>query len=102
MASESGGVRMAIGIVIEIPGGTQEQYDKVMEKMRLDINPAEGGICHVAGPTDRGWRVVDVWESEEAFQKFFDTKLGKALKEAGVPPLQPSFFPVHNSIIKAA
>jgi hypothetical protein len=93
---------MAIGIVIEIPGGTREQYDKVMEKMELDGKPSAGGIFHVAGPTERGWRVVDVWESKEAFQAFFDTKLGKALKEVGVPPLSPSFFPVHNIISKAA
>jgi hypothetical protein len=48
-----------------------------------------------------GWRVVDVWESEEAFQTFYRAKLGKALAEVGVPAFQPKVFPVHNTL-KAA
>lgn len=92
---------MAIGILIEIPGGTQKQYDKVLEKLQLGGKPAPGGLYHVAGPMDGGWRVVDVWESKEAFDTFFKAKLQKALQEAGVPPFQPKVFPVHNTL-KAA
>ena len=89
---------MAIGILIEIPGGTQKHYDKVMDKLQLGGKPAPGGIFHVAGPMEGGWRVVDVWESKEAFDHFFKTKLGKAIQEAGVPPFQPKVFPVHNTL----
>jgi hypothetical protein len=92
---------MAIGIVIEIPGGTKAQYDAVMQKLQLNGRLPTGGLYHVAGPMEGGWRVVDVWESEEAFQRFFQTKLGHAIKEAGVPPFHPKVFPVHNSL-KAA
>jgi hypothetical protein len=92
---------MAIGVLCEIPGGTQKQYDQVMDKLNLGGKVAPGGVSHVAGPMDGGWRVVDVWESKEAFEKFFQTKLGKALQEAGIPPFQPKFFPIHNSL-KAA
>ena len=28
-----------------------------------------------------GWRVVDVWESQQAFETFFNSKLKKALQE---------------------
>src|SRR4051812_19714267 len=64
-------LRMAIGILIEIPGGTQRHYDLVMEKLQLEGKPAPGGIFHVAGPMEGGWRVVDVWESQAAFEQFF-------------------------------
>jgi hypothetical protein len=92
---------MAIGILIEIPGGTKEQYDAVLKKLNLNGKVAPGGLYHVAGPMEGGWRVVDVWESEEHFHTFFHAKLGKAIAEAGLPPLQPKFFPVHNTL-KAA
>jgi hypothetical protein len=92
---------MAIAIVFEIPGVTKEQYDAVINKLHLDGKTAPGGIFHVAGPMEGGWRVVDVWESEVAFHAFFKAKLQKALQEAGVPPLQPKIFPVHNTL-KAA
>jgi hypothetical protein len=92
---------MAIGIVFEIPGGTQKQYDKVMELLKLGGKLDPGCLYHVAGPMDGGWRVVDVWESNEHFEKFFKAKLQSALKAAAVPPMQPKFFPVHN-VLKAA
>src|SRR5262245_51025611 len=92
---------MAIGILIEIPGGTKEQYDQVLDKLQLGGKPAAGGIYHVAGPMEGGWRVVDVWESEQHFKAFFDAKLSKAIKEVGLPPFQPKVFPIHNTL-KAA
>src|SRR4051812_47146961 len=84
---------MAIGIVIEIPGGTRAQYDQVMEKLQLGDSLPPGGLYHVAGPMEGGWRVVDVWESQEAFDAFLHSKLGRAIQEAGVPPFQPKVFP---------
>jgi hypothetical protein len=92
---------MAIGILIEVPGGTKEQYDAVMEKLALGGKMPPGGISHVAGPMEGDWRVVDVWESPEAFEKFFEAKLHRAILEVGLPPFQPKVFPIHNAL-KAA
>jgi quinol monooxygenase YgiN len=46
-----------------------------------------------------GWRVVDVWESQEALDKFFQEKLGQALQEAGLATLQPQVWPVHTLLM---
>ncbi len=45
-----------------------------------------------------GWRIVDVWESQEAVNKFFQEKLGPALQEAGIAAAPPQFWPVHNML----
>lgn len=92
---------MAIGFVIEIPGCTQKQYDQVMQKLQLGGKVYPGCLYHVAGPMEGGWRVVDIWESQAAFDAFFNAKLKKALQEANVPPFHPKVFPVHNTL-KAA
>jgi hypothetical protein len=92
---------MAIGILIEVPGGTKEQYDAVMAKLGLGGKMPSGGISHVAGPMEGGWRVIDVWQSQEDFEKFFQAKLHRAILEVGLPPFQPKVFPIHNSL-KAA
>jgi hypothetical protein len=44
-----------------------EQYARFAEA--LAETPA-GLILHVAGPTDEGFRIIDVWESEEAWRRF--------------------------------
>ena len=56
---------MAIAILIETPGLTQEQYDAAAQ--RIDqAGPFDGWLTHIAGPIDDGWRIVDVWTSQAA------------------------------------
>jgi hypothetical protein len=91
---------VAVTFIMEIPGGTAEQYDAVMEKIGLaGPNPPlpEGGLFHCAYATESGWRVIDVWESEEAFGRFFAERLGDALASSGVPMSEPPrFYQVYN------
>ena len=87
---------MAVAFLQELPGATQEQYDQVVEALRGQT--AEGRIFHVAGPMEGGWRVVDVWESQEAVDTFFQEQLGPALQEAGIAAAPPQFWPVHNML----
>jgi hypothetical protein len=88
---------MAIAFLQELPGMTQEHYDQVVETLRG--KRAQGRIFHVAGPMEGGWRVVDVWESQEAVNKFFQELLGPAFQEAGMAATPPRFWPVHNMLI---
>jgi hypothetical protein len=88
--------RMPIAMLMEIPGCTQQQYDDVMAELRLEGMPA-GGICHVAAPMEGGWRVLDVWESQEQFDRFYEDKLHGALVKANIRmDNPPKFAPVHN------
>jgi hypothetical protein len=74
---------MAVVIVNEIEGGSQELYDQVNPKVMEGGTLPEGCQLHIAGPFENGWRVITVWDSEEQFQGFRDEKLIPALREAG-------------------
>ena len=74
---------MAVAFLIEIPGFTPEQAAAVLQALDLENNPAAGQIFHLEGPMDGGMRVVDVWESPEAFQAFAQERLAAAFQEAG-------------------
>ena len=52
-------------------------------------------LYHVASKTDNGWSVVEVWESQEAVDRFFRDKLGRALQKANIS-VQPRTAHVHN------
>jgi hypothetical protein len=95
---------VAIGVLLEFPGVTQAQYEEVLRKLTnggtlrsLSDCPVKGLLSHVAGPTSSGWRVVDVWDSEEHLVKFAEMlmPIGKAL---GFPDSTPQVFPAHNFI----
>ena len=88
---------MAIGMIMQFTGVHQEQYDAVMEKMGIAANWPQGIVSHVAGATDVGWVVVDVWESRQQFDSFFETRLKPAFQAAGgLPEPKVTFFQVHN------
>lgn len=92
---------MAFAVLFDNPNVSQEQYDAVRARIGIDENnPPEGGILHVAGPgPDGGWRVVEVWESEEARQKFAQETLGPVFAELGIERPEPQRWEVH-AIVK--
>ena len=74
---------MAIVVVNEMEDGSQEMYDEVSKKVMAGGKLPDGCLVHVAGPGEKGWRVITVWESDDRFQQFRDEKLIPALREAG-------------------
>lgn len=88
---------MAIGLIFEVPGVTQEQYDAVSQQVDAG-GPMEGCLVHVAGPMEGGWRVIEVWASQEAADTFFRARLQPVLGQVGIPPVEPKVFPVHNFV----
>jgi len=94
---------MAVGIQMDFPGATLEQYDQVVKKMGFTPggSGAPGGLFHWVTKTDDGFRVTDVWESREQFDRFSKEKITPYAAEVGFPS-QPrvTFFEVHNYLTK--
>jgi hypothetical protein len=89
---------MAVAMLIEFPGANLSQYDRVVGRLNLKGRTYKGGLFHVAGATDNGLRVVDVWESQAAFDIFLKDKLAPALEAEGLDPPQVTTWEVHNSL----
>jgi hypothetical protein len=67
-----------------------EEYARAADGL-VDPPPA-GLILHVAGPTDEGVRIIDVWESEDAWEHFRASRLGPAIAGLGGPARpEPTF-----------
>lgn len=90
---------MAIAVVFEAPGMAAEQYDRALKDLEAAGEGAPPGrLYHVAAPKDGGWLVVDVWDSQEALDRFGQT-LMPILQKAGVTPPRPQIYPAHNIIL---
>jgi hypothetical protein len=80
--------------VYDVPGATREQYDEVISKLGI---PEEAHV-HIAGPTENGWNVIEVWDSEEEIDRYMtEGGLGQALQDAQVPQPNIRQFEVHNA-----
>jgi len=87
---------MAVAMVVDNPEGSQEIYERVRERLGLE-KPA-GGILHVAGPSPGGgWRVIEVWDSEDDARRFVTEHLMPAFEAVGAhAPPPPQLSPVHS------
>lgn len=69
-------------IVTQQVAATEEQYRAVNDALDTRGNPPAGLILHTGGPLENGdLRVVDIWESSEAFQAFAATRLGPTIAQ---------------------
>lgn len=95
---------MPVVLVHQGPTLTQERYEAAISKVaggktRLETTadwPVAGLLVHAAGQGQGGFRVVDVWESEEAAGKFGEI-LVPILQEVGVTDL-PELYPAHTFV----
>jgi hypothetical protein len=50
-------------------------YDAVSERLQAQGAPPAGLLVHTAGFTGNGFRIFEVWESREDFQRFLNDTL---------------------------
>ena len=85
---------MPIIMVMEWSGVTRAQYEQVRNELDWVAHKPAGGRLHAAGFTDDGLRVVDIWDSAEAFGRFAEEKLQRATRSAGITTApKVSMFP---------
>ena len=75
---------------LEMPGVTEEMATRVDHE--VGEAPIQGLVAHVSGPAPTGWRIIDVWESEDDYQQFVTERLNPALQIATrgqTPPSRP-------------
>ena len=92
---------MAHAILFNIPGMTQEIYDRTLGPIdEAGQDHIDSRSFHVAYETPDGLSVLDVWESMEAFEAFGQT-LMPILAQAGInlDGVEPQICPVHNTIV---
>jgi len=89
---------MPVAMVVDNPQGSQEIYERIRELIELE-RPA-GGVCHLAGPRpEGGWRVIEVFDSEDEARRFVQERLLPGAEAVGAePPPPPQFWQLHNCL----
>jgi hypothetical protein len=91
-------------VVAVFEGLTEDQYEQSVRgvtggKDRVESPsdwPVPGLLAHIAGQGESGFRVVDVWESEEAFARFGETIM-PILQDLRVE-VEPEVYSAHTFV----
>jgi hypothetical protein len=91
---------MAVLMTLEFEA-TADQYDAVDKAVDAKGDPPDGLIAHSAQDLGGKMRVVDIWESPEAFGAFAESRLGPAIAQTlgddGPQAPEPEFTELHNA-----
>ena len=80
---------MSYAYVQDVPA-TWDTYRDIAETMSPDC--PKGLVAHAAGPTDEGFRMIGIWHSREAWDRFRDDRLSAILDAlTGGPRIQPTY-----------
>ena len=89
---------MALALLFTPSSMTAEQYDEVIRQLETaGAGTPAGRRYNVCFGTGERLRVLDVWDSQEAFNAFGQT-LMPILQQVGIDPGQPEIAEVHNII----
>jgi hypothetical protein len=93
---------MLILAIHQTPSLTRQRYEEVVRRLtgksRIESPadlPFDGLLVHAAGEGPNGFCVLDIFESEEAVERF-RTALGTIPEEVGIEE-PPQFFPAHTA-----
>jgi len=95
---------MAIEMRQELPGLTREQAAAIAAEVNGRAKTAPGFIAHASGPIPGGYHVTELWESQEAFERFSAEVIAPLMQRLGVqlsgPLAPPRYLPVDNVVTR--
>jgi hypothetical protein len=56
-------------------------YDAISERLQAQDEPPAGMLVHTAGFTGTGFRIFEVWESREDYERFLNERLMPLVRE---------------------
>jgi heme-degrading monooxygenase HmoA len=91
---------MAIQAEFAYPGVRRDSYDGMIPQVEAKLGSTPGFIAHLAAETADGFRVVEVWESEDALRAWLRDTIAPMMVSAGGAAPEPTIQPLHYLIVK--
>ena len=94
---------MAYGVVHQFAGGTQAQYEASIAAVHpSDGSLPDGQVFHAAGPSQGGWTIVAIHDSQESWERFRDgtliPRMTQGIEGGFSAPPQETGFEVRNQV----
>ncbi|CAN5170924.1 hypothetical protein BH18THE2_BH18THE2_36170 [soil metagenome] len=88
---------MAILAIVTGDGFTKQMYEELRKEVNWEHKHPTGVIFHAASFDSSGnIRVADIWESEQDFNNFFNSRLKPVMERLNIPIPKGELFTLHN------
>ena len=89
---------MPVLITAVVPGQTQEGYDATLAALRSPLEQSKGFIATGGGMSPEGWRIFEIWETQEDATAFFAKYIHPNLPP-GVTPRR-TYLELHALVVQ--
>ena len=84
-------------MTMNVLGLTHKEFRAIITEMGVEANPEPGLYQHVSHPTETGFRIIELWESQEGFEAFLKHRMEPAVTKLGIQRQTTiNFQPLHN------
>jgi hypothetical protein len=88
---------MTVVSTLDVHGLTAQEYRAVMDELGVETRPEGGIYLHLTTPIEAGFRVVEIWDEKEGFDRFVEQRLAPAGEAIGLDrEMTISVTPLHN------
>jgi hypothetical protein len=88
---------MTVVSTLDVTDLTASEYRAVMDELGVEQRPEGGIYLHLTTPTDFGYRIVEIWDEKDNFNRFVEGRLAPANKEVGIDrATEITVTPLHN------
>ncbi len=88
---------MTVVSTLDITDLTAAEYRAVLDELGVEARPESGIYLHLTAPTDFGFRVVEIWDEAEGFERFVENRMYPAAQAVGMDrETRITVEPLHN------
>jgi hypothetical protein len=88
---------MTVVSTLDVNGLTELEYRTVMDELGVETRPEGGIYLHLTAPGDFGFRVVEIWDEKQGFDRFVEHRLAPASEAVGLErEMNITVTPLHN------
>jgi hypothetical protein len=84
-------------MTMDVRGLTHREFRAILDEMGVEARPESGIYEHISHPTQTGFRIIEIWESQTGFEEFAERRLKPAISKLGIQRETTIVFqPLHN------
>lgn len=89
---------MPVAVEIDLAGVAPENYEKMIALLGPSLATAPGFMAHAASPTEKGVRLVEIWQSEKEWGQYAQEKVAPLAQSFGMSVPQPRIQQLQRAI----
>jgi hypothetical protein len=88
---------MTVVSTLDVTDLTAPEYRAVMDELGVERSPEGGIYLHLTTPIDVGFRIVEIWDEKQNFDRFVERRLVPANEAIGLDrATEITVTPLHN------